>query len=81
MLIYDNNNNIIPNLNHVFIFKIKEAMIAVAKESVASSKDLCAAAFRCGHAQNSIFNWTIQMPDVPKPPVLPPKPPKVTKKH
>lgn len=40
-------------------------------------KQLCAAVLNCGAVDSPLLNWNITLPSNPKPPVVPPTPPKV----
>jgi sphingomyelin phosphodiesterase len=49
----------------------------VAKESKLKSAELCSLAFGCRKIKNPIYDWNVTIPNTPKPPITPLKPPKV----
>jgi hypothetical protein len=55
--------------------------LSVARDSPLSDEDLCNAVLECGPVTDPVFNWTITLPNVPKPPIKPLVPPKVNKTY
>ena len=52
------------------------AVLSVIRDTPLSDQELCNYGLGCGPVNsNPIFNWTIPLPNVPKPSIIPPKPP------
>ena len=47
------------------------------KDSKLDASDYCDVGLGCGTSNNPLLNWNITLPNVPKPPVIPPTPPQV----
>ncbi len=47
------------------------------RDSKLQGSDFCDVGLGCGTSNNPLLNWNITLPNVPKPPIVPPTPPKV----
>ena len=52
-------------------------MESVAFQSTVTVDDVCKEVLDCGPVESPLLNWNITLPNVPKPPVVPPVPPQV----
>ncbi len=59
---------------------LKQPLLAIARESKLKSAEICSLAIGCSQIEDPILDWNITLPNVPKPPVVPPSPPKVVLK-
>lgn len=70
-------NIVDPVVCSLAIKQYEMVVLSVIKDSPLSDQDLCNYGLNCAPVNNNpLFNWTIPLPNVPKPPVIPPTPPK-----